>query len=613
MQNDARTIVRDVLSARRADEIWSALYDKALPITSNAFALSAILPAVLYMFRFGHRRGQGAFLKTFAPKGESLRDRRRMATVETVAEKLASRPDLVGFDNETERTILGDLLLCFVLENIRHDIGRDKQIQRVSPAHYMASWVDLPEMVAHLRFVPEMIVAMLANQKGEYIEPTKQGERTWFSVARFPREGAESKLGDDPVGPSRNLLLEAFSQGMTRRPYAADRQSDPFDESDISVGLDQLLMIRLAQELGIAPDKVRGKDLYKVSNQRPIAKKAAEDFSEDIRRFIRSYSGVIPRHTFVDLLESCVATGMTAVLTSVVEILFEWADAGVVPNRNRQTPASIFVDCSKGADVRLRRLAEQSLDDLTRRIERLPSVLMILRLLDYAARHNRNIKRQEFRSRPYATDWLNMLGSVLHGQHDEASYIHHTMEDDCEKLAEALEEAYPAAAETLRDQQNNPNAIRRLADALIPLLGPQFRKNTFNMVDSTLHVGHANGLAQKRKTTRGTGGRRQQRDVRSLVFTESVLDYLVHLHLLRPGDRPGLQPLSLRQFLETIRKRYGFHVDVAPPGMTVSNELLQSNHVILERRLRDLGLLVGVNDAAAMKRLKPRFQPQGER
>jgi hypothetical protein len=41
--------------------------------------------------------------------------------------------------------------------------------------------------------------------------------------------------------------------------------------------------------------------------------------------------------------------------------------------------------------------------------------------------------------------------------------------------------------------------------------------------------------------------------------------------------------------------------------MTISNDLLQANRTTLERRLRDLGLLVGVNDAEAMKRLRPRF------
>ena len=102
------------------------------------------------------------------------------------------------------------------------------------------------------------------------------------------------------------------------------------------------------------------------------------------------------------------------------------------------------------------------------------------------------------------------------------------------------------------------------------------------------------------------------REVRSLVITDSVLDYLVHLNLLRSGNKPGIRRLSLKGFLDTIRLRYGFHVDVAPGAMTISNELLQSNRAILERRLRDLGLLVGVNDAEAMKRLQPRFSLRTE-
>ena len=91
-----------------------------------------------------------------------------------------------------------------------------------------------------------------------------------------------------------------------------------------------------------------------------------------------------------------------------------------------------------------------------------------------------------------------------------------------------------------------------------------------------------------------------------------MLDYLVHLHLLKSGNKLGVRALSFGKFLEVLRERYGFCVDTAPPGMTISNELLQRNRAILERRLRDLGLLVGVNDAEAMKRLEPRFEPAME-
>ena len=106
---------------------------------------------------------------------------------------------------------------------------------------------------------------------------------------------------------------------------------------------------------------------------------------------------------------------------------------------------------------------------------------------------------------------------------------------------------------------------------------------------------------------------RRRRDLRSLVFTDSVLDYLVHLHLLPSGKRLGTRALSFKEFIDTLRERHGFHVDVAPAGMTISNALLQQNRAVLERRLRDLGLLVGVNDAEAMKRLRPRFEPVEER
>ncbi len=600
MPNSARAIVQDVLPRRMAEEIWSAQYDKVLPITFNAFELSAVLPAVFYMFRFGHRRGRGEFLKTFAPDGGTVREQRQAATVERVAEKLASSPDLDGFDGAVEQAILGDLLLCFCLENSKHDLGRDKQLQRVAPAHYMASCVDLPERVADLRFVPEMIVAMLADQNGDHVEPNGARDRTWFAVAK---------------GHEENLLLKAFSHGVERAGHVADMALDKFDDRSEDIGIDQLLMIRLAQRLGAAPDRIRGKGSPQISNQRPIAETAARDFSEDIRRFVRSYSDVIPRHAFVDMLEACIATGMTAVLTSVVEMLFEWAETGEITERRCQQPASIFVDCSNGVDGRLRSLAEQSLDDLMRRVERVPEILMMLRLLDYAARDNRKIKKQKLSTRPYATKWLNLLGELLHERHDEAPFVHRQMDEYSEKLADALAEGYPEAAEMLRNERSERNSIKRLAAALTPLLGSNARGDTIAMIDSTLNIGRPNGLARKRKTTRGAqmaGSGRIQREVRSLVFTDSVLDYLVHLHLLKSGNRPGIRRLSLRKFLDIIRERYGFYVDAAPPHMSVSNELLQSNRMILERRLRDLGLLVGVNDAEAMKRLQPRFPLQGE-
>lgn len=594
----ARAIVDDVLGRTMTREIWTGNYEKVLPLSVQDFDLTGVLPAVFYMFRFGHRRGKGRFLETFGGSAGTQRERRRAATIERVASRLAERPDFQGFQGHVEQAILGDLLLCFCLENTNRALGRDQQIQRVLPAHYMASWIDLPEDVANLRYVPEMVVAMLASQKGEYVEQNGEHARTWFAVGR----DFES-----------NLLLKAFHQGMEHDGPLSSRTADRFRE-DEPVGLDQLLMIRLAQALGSAPDKSRGGggDRDRISNQRPIAERTAEHFSEDIRRFVRSYAAALPRHALVALLESCMAVGLTSILTSVIDLLFEWAETGEIRKKSEQRPPHLFVDCTNGVNPRLRDLAEQSMGDFLRRTERIPVILMALRLLDHSARYDRKLKPALPPARPYAAAWVNLLGELLFERRDEARLILDGLDRKAEELAERLEDEYPDAAEILRNDRVQPNPVWRLAEALTLLQGREnTQSNLIKLIDSALLINRPNGLGNRRAVFRRTAdsGATKRRYARSIVFSDSALDYLAHLHMLTGGNRGGWRPISLREFLQILRERYGFCVDVAPPGLSTTNDLLRSNRSALERRLRDLGLLVGVNDAEAMKQLKPRFYP----
>ena len=595
MADSVRSVVDDVLSRAMTREVWSGDYHKVLPVTLQDYELSAVLPAVFYMFRFGERRGTGKFLDTFGANEGTPAQRRRSATVERIGEKLAPSRGFVGFDSPEGKAILGDLLLCFCLENAKHSQGRDQQVQRIGPAHYLASWVDLPPHVANLRYIPEMIVATLADQDGEHVKVNDEGDKTWFAVGR---------------GYEDNVLLRAFSQGVARRgDVLEDRSSDRFNEGDATVGLDQLLAIRLAGEIGSAPQAIPGRQASRISNQRPLTECAALNFSDDIRRFLRAYSAVLPRHALVDMLESCISVGMTTVLSNLVEMLLAWADQGRVPERSAQRPTAVLVDCSNGVDLRIQGCAEQSMDDLMRRMERLPDVLMVLRLLDHHAVLNRRIKDKSAVTWPYATDWIDLLGDLLHERHSEAHRIHYSIEEKAERLADKLTSDYDEVRATLSNANSQPNPVWRLAHGLTTLMGPKLVRSRFSgFIDSSLLIGRPNGLAAKRKTSRG--GRR--RDVRSLVLTDPVIEYLVHLHLLRSGNKPGVRRLSFGEFVDALRNRYGFCIDVAPLGMSISNELLQRNRAILERRLRDLGLLAGVNDAEAMKRLRPRFEPARE-
>src|SRR2546425_12742799 len=106
----ARAIVDDVLGRHMTREIWTGNYEKALPISIQDFDLSAVLPAVFYMFRFGQRRGKGKFLETFGPNTGTAKERKQAATIERVGGKLAETDNFVGFDGAAEQAILGDLI-----------------------------------------------------------------------------------------------------------------------------------------------------------------------------------------------------------------------------------------------------------------------------------------------------------------------------------------------------------------------------------------------------------------------------------------------------------------------------------------------------------------------
>jgi hypothetical protein len=599
-QASAKAIVDEVLGRGKTREIWTGNYEKVLPISVQAFDLSAVLPGVFFMFRFGKRRGKGRFLDAFGNGSVAGANRRKAATIDGVAAKLAAAPAFTGFEDDTTKAILGDLLLCFCLENTKKALGRNEKIQRVAPAHYLASWVDLPEAVSHLRYVPEMVVAMLADQDGQHIQNNQEGDRTWFAVGR---------------GFENNVLLRAFHQGVVRESSLGDRKADRFRE-EFPVGLDQLLMIRLAERLGEAPDKLRGGDGGEnISNQRPVAEDAARYFSEDIRSFVRAYAEVMPRHAFVEILEACMAVGLTTVLTSVIEILFVWSQTGRIPEKQLQHPAYLFVDCSNGVERNLRALAEQSMEDFTRRTERFPLILMALRLLDLGARSDPKLRRLNVSTRPRAADWINLLGALLRKEREEAGPVLDDWERRSNELADRLREEYPEASEMLENNSAEANPIWRLAEALTMLQGRKnAQDNATKLLDSAMLSGAPNGLAARRAVTRrgADGGAPRRRDLRRLVFTDAVLDYLAHRHVLRSGNKVGFKPLALREFLRILHDRYGFCVDQTPPGMAISNEILMRNRAILERRLRDLGLLIGVNDAEAMKRLRPRFQQPEE-
>ena len=133
------------------------------------------------------------------------------------------------------------------------------------------------------------------------------------------------------------------------------------------------------------------------------------------------------------------------------------------PQEARATTAKLlFIDCSNGMDRQLRALAEQSLDDLVRRIERFPIVLMALRLLDHSARYDPNLKKLNIPTGlmpPIGwTCWANFCTS---GGRRPARFIT-SWKRKAEELAERLEEERSGRRRTA--PQRSGTAQPRLED-----------------------------------------------------------------------------------------------------------------------------------------------------
>jgi len=177
------------------------------------------------------------------------------------------------------------------------------------------------------------------------------------------------------------------------------------------------------------------------------------------------------------------------------------------------------------------------------------------------------------------------------------------LDEDCIRLAAALENAQeaPDVVPALRNGQINP--ALRLAEALVELHGYAQHGGQFvKALDSSLMPNRPNGLASKRRVSRSEAGTRTAVDLRSIVLSHALLDFLVHRHLRKDGEGKAARPLTLHRFLHILRDHYGLYVDRKPPGMSIPQDLLRANKQWLERRLRDLGLLVGVNDAEGERR-----------
>lgn len=583
--NTDKAILEDSLTSRVVKELWTTGYRSVLPVTPQDFSLRAVLPIVLYIMRWAERRGKGRFAEVFGKGASAL----------SVAEKLAQDSSFQGADDPVGRLILADLLLCYCLENKGHHEGRQAQIARVLQTHFFASWVDLPAQSAHLRLVPELLAVILADQKsGEFLEPAAQD--SLLGVGQY--------FSKDVSGSAHNLLLGLFGAGVkTDGASRSDRRlADSFDES-AEVPLDQLLMVRISQQLGEAPlpaKSQRSNETARIVNQFPLATDAAAVFREDMRIFLRSYAKQIPRQTLVSLLESAIVLGLTTTYLSSLKPILMWegGDYDSVDSRAGMWP--IFVDCSVGVDTNIRRCAEASFDELLRMHERMPIVLMAMKIVDRTVKELR-IKLPP--SEPDPRERVLTMWQLLTSDGPQSQDLKKEIGKSLVRISDALKEADRSEEAAILDEDLR-HPVWPVAETLVRMMGDKLQgQHLRKYLDSCLNINNQSGLGRKDKLLM----KGKWTDRRSIVLQNSMLEFLVHRHLRKSSRSQALEKLSLADFIELLRDRYGFYVEDAPPGTSIGSEIRRANRSYLENRLRDLGLLRGVNDAESMKLLRPRF------
>jgi hypothetical protein len=582
-----RQVFTDALGKDMTELLWTANTLQVYPATLQHFSVGSLLPAVIYMFRRGFRRGQGSFAKEFSPSGDRLRP-----TIWIVAARLSQMNRFEGFDTPTTKDILGDLILADALENKSGAEGHSSEVQRAFPAHYYSSWLDLPTFVGHLRFVPEMLVSLLANQK-EGVTVGASGEEE-FTVGK---------------NPSKNPLLRVFAKGVLYGDNAAvlaGNEADRIDEmADFS--LEEWLMVQLGRGCGQAPEKITksmGADASISANQ-PLSRNASSIFREDMANMLRHYGTTIPRRGLSPMLECLIGIGLWHSFFASLSIAQHWERHHSLPHDGICLTFQVFADSSNGTDSRLRDLAEASGFEMVRFINEATNALAVIRVLDAAARNSRHLKAHVPDVRGMEA-WLSLLGQVRNDTHQSSGSILDGLAEKCSLLLTKFEETgdAPDACNVLRSSLATSDPARALAEALTMVMTPKnLQTRYFQFIDSSGMVNEPHGLLKKRKVSRRSeSGNVQRGEASSVVLSNALLDTLVHTQLAKKQGK-----VSFLDFIQLLKSDYGILVDEVPTGVAADREDLMRNRNILEKRLRDLGLLIGVNDAETMKRLQARY------
>ncbi|MBW1953665.1 MAG: hypothetical protein JRI66_11380 [Deltaproteobacteria bacterium] len=544
-----------------------ARYEPAMRIYYNDFFLEDILPGFFYLTRTARRRGRGDWA------GRTARD---------VAAELSQRKDkFIGFDDDNSRRILEEWLKASVLRLIER-AGTEK-VMSVRPLHFMTYRVDLPTNWAHTRSVPEFLAAIL-HQKPD-----------------------TAPLGDENIFPlqsPQNLFWQIFGVGLTHpRPhFFLNADLDTYDNS-VDLDIEALLAVRVVEGLRKPADR-KGE----ISGFEPLCPKQARLFREDFSLFLRAYAPpVVPVRVLGDYLLCLLALNLTIyslkhfAASNYLYDTGEWLD-----DRWHDWEPDIYPDLTGGRVRKSRELARQSFRRHQDWILRQLRTMIGFRLLDYYLMPATDIP--ELRQLRQLTG-IKFLQTLALGRQPSFKEVYNETQGSARPALRGLQQYQQEDGEWPEDMKSIANdPAMPPFDRLVELLAANqydLQRNILRFFFSITRRNLESGLLS---------GNPRRQDDNYYTLGIQMLETLVQLLILKPGDPPKLRPLDIYDFVDILKERYGIWIDEPPPSLDTGYEAraaAQANFAALKEKLRQLGFFRAVTDARRMQRLKPRFQPSG--
>jgi hypothetical protein len=359
----------------------------------------------------------------------------------------------------------------------------------------------------------------------------------------------------------------------------------------------------------------------------PICLGGAGLMAEDIQRLL-FYRDYVPRTVMVEyvkiLLAFHLALGQLRLMKLLPALVARGAvdpictEAGCPMDAKRSTRPQgdcphrigLFLDVGGRPDTPVAELAVRSADAHLRRIPPFVKAYLNLRKLDEFS-HELRI-RHRFTPRNGRSADLEELISLL-----GPSYSDHRKIFFGQRMSGLIADCTdddPVSPQIKQVMDMDLPEMESYIECLMSLRGEFHRKYITEALDSLMLKNRPGAfIAQQR--TKGAP--------RRFILDSRLLEVLLQIVVLRPGGTLGYHTEALRvdEVLDTLRDRYGLHIDRLPPddGFTATTimdrKALRANRDAFLGRLREVGYFRDLSDAYVAQTVTPRYRidPDGSR